>query len=74
MKYFNLVLLCLLLLESFVTQAQWVEDSVYGGNDVIINGSRLDNFTAGNKVQVIDSAALSNSASGNLGDLLALHT
>jgi vitamin B12 transporter len=59
------------LLSVSSVSAQELKDSVYLLREVPITAGRLSDFTAGNKIQDIDSAALSNYQGGNLGEVLA---
>lgn len=54
--------------------AQSVEDTISHLQEVVIEGNRLNTFTAGNKIQRIDSATIQRYKAGNLGDLLAFNS
>ncbi|HEX8546074.1 MAG TPA: TonB-dependent receptor, partial [Cytophagaceae bacterium] len=54
--------------------AQLESDSISAMPQVTVESNRLNNFALGSKIQRIDSLAIQNLSSNNLGDLLSQHT
>lgn len=68
LKFFNLTL-CLLMGLSGFGQKSTIDSMLYL-KEVIISSNRLEKFSVGTKIQVIDSTALNQNKSGNLSILL----
>lgn len=74
MKFVKFLFLSLFCMLSRAVSAQTSADTASHLQEIVIEGNRLNTFSAGNKIQTIDSASIQRYKTGNLGDLLAFNS